>query len=52
MCKKGLVACRDTSREFFCYIMGILKEFLYSPQNLLTEDEILLQYYDIASSKV
>ena len=22
------------------------------PQNLLTEDEILLQYYDIASSKV
>ena len=31
MCKKGLVACRDTSREFFCYIMGILKEFLSSP---------------------
>ena len=22
------------------------------PQNLLTEDEVLLQYYDIASSKV
>ena len=26
-----MVACRDTSREFFCYIMGILKEFLSSP---------------------
>ena len=31
LCKKGLVACRDTAWEFFCYIMGILKAFLSSP---------------------
>lgn len=51
LCKKGLVACRDTAWEFFCYIMGILKAFLSSPSrnHLVISDDCIVgfDYIDV-----
>ena len=54
LCKKGLVACRDTAWEFFCYIMGILKAFLSSPSrnHLVISDDCIVgfDYIDVGIS--